>query len=261
VSLVLLSGSRKIADKKAKSEAELEFAGEVQRKFLQTRKIENFRFSSYGSSVPARNLGGDFFNLETMGESRLLGAVGDVSGHSYGAGLIMVMMKTVFEDHLEYNADTELLLKKLSQKLYRQGERSMFCSFCCLEVDAEKGEATLWNAGHMPVLHYKSESAELVQHHRPGQALGLSENTTYESASFRIDPGDLLILYSDGLIETRDEKNRIREPEFFHDIVREVFAQTDDPEAASDQIKNLVVESDYAEEREDDMTLIVIRVK
>jgi len=256
----LLNGSRKIADKKAKSDAELEFAGEVQKKFLQTRTNDDNYFTAYGSSTPARSLGGDFFFLEKQGAEKLRTAIGDVSGHSFGAGLIMVMLKTAFEDHAQYGLSPDELLSILNRKLFRQGEKSMFASLGVVEVDAVNKTAMVWNAGHMPVLHYQASSGNLVEHQHSGVALGLMEENKYTSKTVEVAAGDFLILYSDGMIETRDANGHIREKDHFKDIVNSVLSTSKNPEAAAAQIKKRVSESDFSNSREDDMSLIVIRI-
>ncbi|MDZ7693676.1 MAG: PP2C family protein-serine/threonine phosphatase [Balneolaceae bacterium] len=259
-SIGLLKGAKVIADKKARSDAELAFAGEVQKKFLGSKSTKTEGFTVFGTSETARNLGGDFFHLKSQDESRLLAAVGDVSGHSYGAGLIMVMLKTAFEDHLAYTSEPETLLAVLNRKLITQAERSMFCTLGCIELDTRKNQTTLMNAGHLPVLHYQSGSSELVQRHIKGPALGIMPEPSYEPMTFSVSSGDLLILYSDGLVETRDRQMNVREPNYFMEIVRNCIDKTDDRKTISRQILDEVKRSDHSDWIEDDLTLTVVRV-
>ena len=149
---LLLTANRTIYDKKAKAEEELNFASEIQEQFLQDRETEAPFLKGYGISRAAREVGGDFLFLDKKNDNTVVAATGDVSGHSFGAGLIMSMLITMIEDHLRYTNTAEGLLEVLNHKLYQQPKRNIFSTMNC--VEANRDQVLLWNAGHMPLLMY-----------------------------------------------------------------------------------------------------------
>ena len=205
--IMILKAAQTIAERKARSDTELEFAGEVQKKFLQDIEINNENFTSFATSKSAATVGGDFFYLGEK-NGKLIAAVGDVSGHSFAAGLIMVMLKTSFEDHLYYGSEMSALFSRLNDSLYQQSDRSMFATLGVIEVDPESKSMNIWNGGHMPVLKYSAKSKKIESIRTAGIALGIKEGAEFKPAVSEYSSGDIYFLYSDGLVEIRDEKTK-----------------------------------------------------
>ncbi len=201
-SMQLLTAARSIADSKARSDAELEFAGEVQKKFLQDLFLETDRYQVFGLSKAAKNLGGDFFLIRELEDNRVVAAAGDVSGHSFGAGLVMVMLKTALDSMIIYKKSFQQTLAGLNEKLLEQTDKSMFCTLGAVELPPDGDKVTLWNAGHMPLLHFNKEEGMVSEVRTGGLALGVSPKAGYDSTDVNVSPGDVLILYSDGLVKS-----------------------------------------------------------
>jgi hypothetical protein len=259
-SIQLLIAARSIADSKARSDAELEFAGEVQKKFLQDLFLETDRYQVFGLSKAAKNLGGDFFLIRELEDKRIVAAAGDVSGHSFGAGLIMVMLKTALDSMIMYKKSFQQTLVSLNEKLLEQTDKSMFCTLGAVELPLDEEKVTLWNAGHMPLLHYINKEDKISQVRTDGLALGVTPKAGYNSTDVNVSPGDYLILYSDGLVEIRDEKNKIRDPGFFPGLVMDSIREAENVPEISGLILEKVMELDQSESPEDDLTLVIIRV-
>jgi hypothetical protein len=256
----IFHASRALFKRKAAMEADMRFAAEVQERILRDIHVEQNGTRAYACSSPANELGGDYFEL-SVNDGRLFASVGDISGHSFGAGLLMTMTKSALQTHLEYTKDPARIASALNSMLLKQSDRSMYATMTMLSLDLSCKKALLCNAGHLPVFHISRGSSEIVHRYKKGIGLGITSMATYSGEEFSVEEGDLLILYSDGLIETRDENMKIRDAGFFEDLIREnIDAGYDSPADLTAQILNRVKECDHATEMEDDSSLIVIEV-
>jgi hypothetical protein len=257
---LILKASRAIYTRKAAIEADVRFATEVQKRILKDVAIEKDTTSAFAVSVPANELGGDFFELSQQDET-IFACVGDVSGHSFGAGLLMTMTKSALQTHLEYNSDPSEITKALNGMFLKQSDRAMYATMAMLKLNISSQKAEVCNAGHLPVLHYKAATGELVTRRNKGLGLGMIGKAEYTNLEFSVDKEDVLFLYSDGLIETRDENLEVRDYAFFEQIIKQTVAERHtNPEKLSSEIIADAQQSDYSERFEDDATLIAIHV-
>lgn len=252
--------SRAIYKRKSAMEAELRFATEVQNRILKDVSIEQNGIRAYACSHPANELGGDYFELANH-DDHLFASIGDISGHSFGAGLLMTMSKSALQTHLEYNRDPSEIMALLNKMMLNQTDRSMYATMTLLKLDPVDHKALICNAGHLPVIQIQKSDNELIQRHHKGLGLGISGEVRYSNMEFTVAKGDLLILYSDGLIEIRDEAMQIRDSEFFENIVKEsINDKNSSPDEIATEILGKVKEMDHSSQMEDDSTIIVIRV-
>ncbi len=239
--------------------ADVRFATEIQDQILKNINLEQNGTRAYACSLPANELGGDFFEL-SIKNNNLFAIVGDVSGHSFGAALLMAMTKSALQTHLNYNHDPSKIMKELNGLFLSQSNRSMYATMSMVKLDLNANKVELCNAGHLPVLHIIRETGELIYRNQKGLGLGMSNKAKFTNHEFPIQKGDLLILYSDGLIETRDEQMKIRETDHFEKIIKNAFSLSDSPKELAIKILEAVKQSDYSEKMQDDSTLVLIEV-
>jgi len=258
---LILKASRAIYTKKAAIEADVRFATEVQKKILQDVGIELNSSSAYAKSVPANELGGDFFEL-TRQDKHIFACVGDVSGHSFGAGLLMTLTKSALQTHLEYNLDPASIATALNKLFLSQSDKSMYSTMSLLKYDTSSRKAVLCNAGHLPVLHYSRERKTIEEQYKKGLGLGMINSANYDNQKFKLQKGDILFLFSDGLIETRDEDGDVRDMDAFKQILNRSIRQDYGSTAElTEIIINEVMENDHADKFEDDATLIILEAQ
>ncbi len=257
----VFTASRELFTRRAEIESEIEFATEVQNRILQDISVEHDSTRAYACSIPANELGGDYFELSQI-ENNLFATVGDISGHSFGAGLLMTMTKSALQTHLEYGQDPADIMQRLNRMLLRQSDRSMYATMVFLKLDLVHNHALLCNAGHLPVFHYSKSTGKLEKRYQKGIGLGITKQANYNNLEFSTEEGDLIILYSDGLIETRDEQMNVRESRFFEDLLHQLITHQPDeePEELAKSIMQKVQSEDFSDRMEDDTTLILIRV-
>lgn len=255
---LILKASRAIYTKKAAIEADVRFATEVQKKILQDVNMQYESICAYAKSVPANELGGDFFEL-TRRDDTTFACVGDVSGHSFGAGLLMTMTKSALQTHLVYNHDPASIAGALNKLFLNQSDRSMYSTMSLLKYNASTRKAVLCNAGHLPVFHYSREHDTIEERYEKGLGLGMISSAGYQNQEFEVQKGDILFLFSDGLVETRDEDGKIRDMDAFKQILDRSIRQ--DYSSTAELIEiifNEVRQWDHADKFEDDATLIVL---
>jgi hypothetical protein len=257
---LILKAAKAIYTKKAEIEADVRFATEVQERILEDIIIEYNSSHAFATSVPANELGGDFFELSLQNDT-LFACIGDVSGHSFGAGLLMTMTKSALQTHLEYNHHPAKIIKALNSLFVKQSDRSMYATLSLLKVNLSTKKVELSNAGHLPVLHYRADEDNLEQRHIKGLGLGLVKKTKYENLQFSVKKDDLLFLYSDGLVETRDENMKIRGIDFYEKVIQQsIQKHYDTLEELSGLIFEEIRETDHSNRFEDDATLIIIQM-
>lgn len=155
----------------------------------------------YEASAMHAEVGGDFYDVFEGGDGRLFIAIGDVAGHSLEAATIMAQLRTGFRSYALEGHSPVAILDRLNELLMRFHLETT-ATVCCGWLDPKTGECSLANAGHVPPL--------LVQNGEPqyaliaGTLLGFPIRTG-TSHQFQLNPGDRLILYTDGLVERRRE--------------------------------------------------------
>jgi hypothetical protein len=256
----ILYASKSLYTRRAKVEADIQFATEIQERILREVSIDENGVRAYACSKPANELGGDFFELSLKGD-QLFASIGDISGHSFGAGLLMTLTKSALQTHLEYNHDPAKVMSALNTLLNEQTDHSMYATMVLLKLHVPGNKVTLCNAGHLPVYHITAKGGKIVHRYKKGIGLGITEAARYENQEFEAEKGDMLILYSDGLIETRDEQMNVRDAGFFENLIAESMkpGALSPQEVATGLLEN-VRTADHSSEMEDDSSIIVINI-
>jgi len=157
-------------------------------------------------SVPANDVGGDLVDVLPEEGDRWLLALGDLAGKGLPAALMMAKLQASLRALASEIPGLPGLAGRLNGILCRDGVRTRFASLVLTRVRANRPEITLVNAGHMPPIHVRADGAMALP--KGGMALGLKETVTYVEQTVTMAPGDLFIVYSDGLTEAMDRTGR-----------------------------------------------------
>jgi sigma-B regulation protein RsbU (phosphoserine phosphatase) len=244
------------AREKAKIDYEMSLARTIQSALL--RKPEQPPFAEVSaSSQPARIVGGDLYHTAIRDDGSLAFALGDVSGKGVAAALIMTMIQGLLSVLHELGLDLaeipEILNRNLA--LYNPGNRFLTLAMGTLRPD---GSVQLVNAGHCPVVILRSAgSTELIQ--PGGPVLGILPGLQWEVNELHLQPGDSVVIYSDGVSES-----------FSPDRIEfgvEGVARTLEPLKAKspDDVARLLLEAAVrhraGREADDDVTIMVVRYR
>ncbi|MCX6564452.1 MAG: PP2C family protein-serine/threonine phosphatase [Candidatus Aminicenantes bacterium] len=184
-------------------EKDLELAAKIQRDFLPRHdpRIEHFEIS--GSNVSCYEVGGDYYDFVPVDPYRLGIAVGDVSGKGIGAALLMASLRAALRAEIHPRYRIEDMAAKINDFVYHSSAISSFITFFYCEVDRNREEVLYVNAGHNPPLVLRTDgSLETLE--GTGFCLGMFSGAVYEAKSVRLKSGDIALLYTDGIPESRN---------------------------------------------------------
>ena len=151
---------------------------------------------------PANTVGGDFYDILTLSDGRLVLALGDVAGKGSPAALLMALLLAILRTLVDEGLETARLIERLNVQVARHSPSSRFITLFFGIYDPLTGRLDYVNAGHLPPLVRRADgSHERVDNAAGGLALGMFASATYQTQSVTIAPGDLLVLYSDGITE------------------------------------------------------------
>jgi sigma-B regulation protein RsbU (phosphoserine phosphatase) len=239
--------------------SELDTAREIQRQLLPTGAREIPGLDLAAGYVPARELGGDFYDFIPYGEGRLAVALGDVSGKGTAAALYgSLAIGTVREIVVDRACQPACMLALLNQRLLGARLDSRFIAMLFAVYDAANRKLTLANAGGpYPLLVRNGRvQAILVE----GVPLGLIPDTEYDETTIDLEPGDVLVFASDGILES---ENHTRE-EFGPERLAALLASISPRDSAREITDQILAATDghsgVGVAPHDDRTLVVLRV-
>jgi len=183
---------------------DLEIAREIQQSMLPRAAFKAPGIEAFGMTRPANTVGGDFYDIVPLPDGRVLLALGDVAGKGSPAALLMAlllaMMRTLIDEGLE-GAD---LVSRLNVQIGRHSlPHSRFVTLFLSVLNPATGELSYVNAGQNPPLLRRGNGA-YERLRAGGMALGMFENATYTTGATVLEPGDVLVMYSDGITEAED---------------------------------------------------------
>src|SRR5215211_104776 len=155
---------------------------------------------------PAREVGGDFYDFLELEDGSLGLIVGDVSGKGVPAAIVMAITRTMLHTAYRLRSPGEIL-EQVNNDLYPDIPPNMFVTCLAALLDSRTGRLQYANAGHdLPYLRHAKGVSEL---RATGMPLGLMPNMSYEQKEITLEPGDNVLLYSDGLVEAHDPKGEM----------------------------------------------------
>lgn len=188
---------------KQRIEQDLAIAWTIQEGFLVKEwPTEDPRFDVYGETRPAKTVGGDFYDYVLPGRDCVGILIGDVSGKGVPAALTMAQLLAQFRLLVRDLDSPGAVLKELNRGLVKRSQRGMFCTMCYLTVDLINGHVVCANAGHHPVLRVGRGGVTNFGD-ATGPPAGILKEGPWVETRAIIEPGDTLLLYTDGIVEAR----------------------------------------------------------
>jgi serine phosphatase RsbU (regulator of sigma subunit) len=251
-----LESSVAAAAQKEVLERELQIARNVQTSLIPSNLPtgEGVEFATLFE--PSAAIGGDYFDVLRLSDTEIAVVIADVSGHGLSTGLRMAMIKAALLILIEETRDPDEILRRLDS-VVRNSEDRTFVTATLGIVDLARGVLNLTNAGHPPTYVIRGRQVQEVL--LPSSPLG-GLGHTYGHATVPLEPGDLVVWLSDGLIEAVDETG---EP-FGYDAVMDALAGGQPGQDATDVRDRLLAAiGQHVEGRppSDDRTLVVMRYR
>ncbi len=189
---------------------EMEKERALAHKVLESILQKDLRLPGLRTAVlfrPSRQIGGDFFDAWLLMNDQAHFLIGDISGHSISAALMMAVCKGMFHSLGHTMGDPLEIVSAANRMLCRMmSESQMFLTLVYARLDLKTGIVRLVSAGHNPVYLLDGTGAKAIE--STGPALGWDPEDRWEAVEHRLPPGAMLFLYTDGLVEARDAQGR-----------------------------------------------------
>jgi serine phosphatase RsbU (regulator of sigma subunit) len=259
--LALRNAQIKLQEANAEMEQALAFAGKVQNSFLSHRLPEIAGWDLSVVLQPVHHTSGDFFDLHILPDGRVGILIADVVDKGVGAALFMALCWAHVRTYASiYPSQPEEVLGAVNRRIMADTDAKQFATMFYGVLDPQDGRLVYANAGHLPpILHYANESAELGKLVRTGRPLCMFENEGWGQDIVQLDPGSLLLLYTDGITETQDGNG-----EFYGEERLIAFLEQQTGAVAQDVLRLLLRDLDSFREgapQMDDIALVVIQCK
>jgi phosphoserine phosphatase RsbU/P len=192
---------------KRRMEEELKVASEIQMRLqpVSPPKIEGWDMTAV--SFPCREIGGDYYDfINRKRDNRLVVAVGDVSGKGTGAALLMSSLHAAVRAQSQARVSISEVMSEINQYIFENSPPSKFLTLLYGELNTDSGTLAYSNAGHNTPLLVR-RSGEVTRLDKGGLPIGLMPGVAYQQDIVTFESGDVLIIYSDGITESINDKD------------------------------------------------------
>jgi serine phosphatase RsbU (regulator of sigma subunit) len=250
------------AIKNERYKEELKIAQRVQRSLLPDTLHHDDSFEICGFSIAADEVGGDYYETKKLGDNQFVLIIGDVSGKGTSAAFNMSQMKGIFHSLVQLQPKPGDFLLMANNALSQCLEKNHFITTSYFIIDTEKKTINYSRAGHCPTLYYDHKKKESEYLSIDGMGLGILRNNLYKQyvheKTFSFLPGDILVLYTDGIVEAKNSKGI----EFGYERLKTVLNAS--ATLNVEQIQNKIIQEVYkfiGKNRiaDDDYSLMIIK--
>jgi sigma-B regulation protein RsbU (phosphoserine phosphatase) len=239
----------------ARKEAELSFALEVQRALFPTQMPDGRGLEFAAVCIPARGISGDYYDVMQLPDGRLALAVADISGKGISAAILMANLQAVLRTITQTARTPHEVCSALNHHLHQVTDAAKFATFFYAEWDNPARRLSYINAGHHPPIILGSNCGRRLD--LGGFPLGMFGDAEFQTGELTLEPGDLLVLYSDGITEAEAPGGE----EFGERRLREAIETNCSRPLI--EIQTAVVDAVHGwsagGEAQDDMTLLIVK--
>lgn len=191
---------------KEKIEKELQIAREIQQSFLLNEAVDLKGIDTAYVNIPSSEVGGDYYDIVPLDDKKTIFTINDICGHGIPASLLMSIFRTNFVYRIKKDEDMVTTIGHLNNLIAETTESNLFVtSFtCCL--DRENKKISYVNAGHNSPFILRNDDGEdkIIKLEEGSLAVGLFPGVSYKVAEIELKPEDLVVLYTDGIVEAEN---------------------------------------------------------
>lgn len=240
---------------------QISLAKDIQNKLLPTQssKIQNFNVASFVEAC--ETISGDYFDLIPLSDTQMAIAIGDICGKGVPAALLSSTAQASIRAQVKYSTSPNQITENLNRLLIQSTDKSIFMTLFFGIVDSETNKLSFINAGHPPpiLISQNGEMSELLGTAPP---LGIMEDHVFDESTTDFNKGDVLIMYTDGFIESHSPEKQIYGRQRFTELVQSLFP----PKKSSwvtintvlDLIKKDIMDFTNGAKQTDDLTLLAV---
>ncbi|MBN1411688.1 MAG: SpoIIE family protein phosphatase [Spirochaetales bacterium] len=243
---------------KKEMEREIGIAAEIQQKLLPKRllKMKNAKLVAY--SVPAKGVSGDYYDVFNLKGNKIALVICDVAGKGVPAALVMVMVRSILHLIASSDRDISTILTWVNRGISGQVDIDHYATMCMLSYDEASQEVVYSNAAHHPLLVYRKKTKSIEYIDTEGLPIGIERTTRYGQKRLKLNSGDIIALYTDGIIEAMNTNGEQYTLERFSDVLIK------NSDLAPNQIIDIIKENINAfvgnAKQHDDQTLLMMKI-
>ncbi|MDX1672186.1 MAG: GAF domain-containing SpoIIE family protein phosphatase [Balneolaceae bacterium] len=235
---------------------EMRLAKDIQLRLLPESNPDIAGYQICGTNIPAKEVGGDYYDFINLDDNRLGFCVGDITGKGMPAAMLMANLQAALRSQTLMLTEESNCMKNMNKLLHNSTESTKFATLFFGILDYQNDLISYCNGGHdQPI--YMKDGAEASTLETTGMLLGVLEDAQYDKKEIQLNSGDLLVLYTDGITEAMNEEDEEFGQHRLINLIRE------NRDAQADTLMELITEEVQEHSRNvsqsDDITLMVIR--
>jgi sigma-B regulation protein RsbU (phosphoserine phosphatase) len=246
-------------------EQELEIAREVQATLFPKQLPSPRGLAIFGGCEPARTVSGDYYDFIVEDESHLHIVVGDISGKGISAALLMANLQAAMRNQLltmrqggpeDFEQRLSEVMSRLNEQIFLNSPSEKYVTLFSSRYDAELRQLCYCNAGHLPPILLCNGNVRRLE--AGGTVMGLFPKVSYQPASLQLEPGTIMVIFTDGVTEAVNEADE----EFGEERLLEALqaCRSQAPEGIYRHVIDRVFKWQGPQKQHDDITLIVVKV-
>lgn len=246
-----------VALERARLERELELARQIQTSLIPGSPPEFAGYEIAGLWRSAREVAGDFYDFVPRADGGLGIVIGDVTDKGVPAAFFMALARTSIRASILADEPLAACMERANRLVCQDSQSGMFVTLYLVHLAPNGGEGCSVGAGHNPPLRYHSQGGRVERLPLGSFPLGVVDDATYREHDFTLDPGDVLLLYTDGVIDAEDEEGR----GFGEDRLMRAFGDraSESAETLVSDLASTVDRFTRGAPQTDDITLVAIK--
>ncbi len=240
-----------------RTEYEMETARGIQQSFLPESPPRLKGFELAALNLPARQVGGDFYDFIPVSEGKWGIIIADVSGKGVPAALFMALSRTLVRANVNDNPTASQAMQKANHLISQEAKMGMFVTLFYAVLDPEKKRLQYVNAGHNPPFAVRKSSGDVILLRASGIAMGVMDDISLEEKELELDSNDIVVFYTDGITEAINKAGeQFGEKRLIETIIRNTNLHAKD---LVDKVKDEVFTFAQNQPQYDDFTLVVLK--
>ena len=239
---------------------EINYTEQLQKSILPSEFPNKKLFDVAATSIPSKNIGGDFYDYMKLKEGKYALIIADVSGKGLNAGFFMVMTRSVLRVYASQIDNPAKILEQTNKHIFYDSKKGMFVTCFLAIVDTKNKTITYSNAGHIPQYLVKKASMNedyITEMYVGGKPLGFVESPSYKNKKISYEKSDTIVMFTDGVTETFNENSEEYGENKLKDILKNEY------DSSSELLKDIVDETIYFRAdapQFDDITLLIVKI-
>lgn len=184
---------------------ELKLASAIQKSMLANDLPNSSSFNISATMMPAKEVGGDFYDFYMIDDNHLALVIADVAGKGIPAALFMMITKVLLKTRMSISLTPAEVLTVVNKEIYKNNQTNMFITVWLGVLELSTGMLTFSNAGHEDIAIYREKKKFTIHKKKHGIVLGAFEDYEYKNYHLRLNGGDKLFLYTDGVVEAMNK--------------------------------------------------------